>query len=170
MPDKRKLPRIAVLLAQKILSRIREQGYPINGKKAGHEALSCMCGAAMMMDALGCGMLAKYVSGLAFLVSVRGAAELLDFAEADINDDDLAPDPSFFTWTVQFGVDECWVADGFNLDDEAALDMIGNRLGYANVGTELFAHVIDSPLDAHIKKAQGYITDASHDDDNNAGD
>jgi hypothetical protein len=59
-------------------------------------------------------------------------------------------------WTVQFEIDECWVADGFNLTDERALDMLAHDLGWANVGMELGAKVIKAPDPHLIRKLQGY--------------
>lgn len=48
-------------------------------------------------------------------------------------------------WLVEFEVNNIWVADGFNLDDERALDMLSGDLRFANIGTELEAKVIQSP-------------------------
>lgn len=61
-----------------------------------------------------------------------------------------------FKWTVEFTVDETWVADGFNLTDLRALDMLAGDLRYANVGTELAARVVKAPDPMKIAKAQGY--------------
>jgi len=60
-----------------------------------------------------------------------------------------------FKWTVEFEVDECWVADGFNLTDERALAMLTADLCYAN-SEELKAKVIKSPDVERIAKVQGY--------------
>lgn len=59
-------------------------------------------------------------------------------------------------WTVEFSVDESWVADGFILTDNRALDMLSHDLGWANIGTELGAKVIKGPDPAKIAKLQGY--------------
>lgn len=59
-------------------------------------------------------------------------------------------------WTVEFSVDECWVADGFILNDETALDMLANQLGWADIETELSAKVIKSPTLDKIMKLQGF--------------
>jgi hypothetical protein len=59
-------------------------------------------------------------------------------------------------WTVVFEVDESWVADGFNMTDERALDMLANDLQYANIGTELGARVIKAPSQKKIRKIQEY--------------
>lgn len=61
-----------------------------------------------------------------------------------------------FKWTVEFAVDEVWVADGFDLDDERALMMLAKDLGWANIASELRAKVIKSPDPAAIRKVQGY--------------
>lgn len=61
----------------------------------------------------------------------------------------------FFKWTVEFQVDETWVADGFELTDERALEMLQNDLTYA-YGHELKAKVISAPDKEAIRKAQGY--------------
>jgi hypothetical protein len=58
-------------------------------------------------------------------------------------------------WTVEFEVDTSWVADGFNLDDERAMDMLKNDLRFA-ISDELGAKVISSPPAARIAKLQGY--------------
>ena len=60
-----------------------------------------------------------------------------------------------FKWTVEFEVDETWVADGFDLDDERAQDMIQNDLRLAT-SFEAKAKVIKSPPAKAIRKAQGY--------------
>ena len=59
-------------------------------------------------------------------------------------------------WTVEFSVAESWVADGFDLTTERALDMLANDLRYANTGTELDARVVKAPNKNTIKKIQGY--------------
>lgn len=64
-------------------------------------------------------------------------------------------EPSRFKWTVEFEVDEVWVADGFNLDDERAQEMLLVDLGYARPH-EVSAKVISAPDPKSIKKAQGY--------------
>jgi hypothetical protein len=61
-----------------------------------------------------------------------------------------------FIWVVAIQVDESWVADGFDLDNERALDMLAGTLPYANIGTELRAQVKERPARKDIRKAQGY--------------
>jgi len=53
-------------------------------------------------------------------------------------------------WTIEFEVDESWIADGFNLTDEAALNMIELLLPNA-YDDEIAAKVIQKPTDAEIK-------------------
>ena len=60
-----------------------------------------------------------------------------------------------FKWTVEFSVDESWVADGFNLTDERALDMLASDLSYA-YGHELGAKVLTAPDAKAIAKVQGF--------------
>lgn len=59
-----------------------------------------------------------------------------------------------FRWVVEFEVDESWVADGFNLTDESAKDMIENTLPYS-YGFETTAKVIQAPDPHEIMKVQG---------------
>lgn len=60
-----------------------------------------------------------------------------------------------FKWTVEFSVDESWVADGFDLDDDRAKEMLSGDLRYA-YGNELDAKVIKKPSAKRIAKVQGY--------------
>lgn len=66
--------------------------------------------------------------------------------------------PKTFKWTVEFTVDETWVADGFDLDDERAEEMLRNDLRYAYC-EELGAKVIKAPSRRSINVAQGYPAD-----------
>lgn len=66
------------------------------------------------------------------------------------------PGEKFYKWTVEIEVDAIWVADGFDLTNERALDMLAHDLGYANVGTELRAKVKKAPRRAAILREQGY--------------
>lgn len=63
--------------------------------------------------------------------------------------------PKTFKWTVEFEIDETWVADGFEMTDERANDMIQNALGWAT-SSEVKARVLKSPDPKKIRKAQGY--------------
>ncbi len=53
-------------------------------------------------------------------------------------------------WTVVFEVDDVWIADGFNLDDDRALEMLSGDLTYAHIGSELGAKVIKAPTEKQI--------------------
>ena len=58
-------------------------------------------------------------------------------------------------WVVELEVDEQWVADGFDLTDDRALDMLNGELPYASL-SELNVRVIESPAKKDILKIQGY--------------
>lgn len=60
-----------------------------------------------------------------------------------------------FKWTVEFTVDEVWVADGFEIDKDRALDMIATTLPHS-VSTEFNARIIAKPPADKIARAQGY--------------
>ena len=60
-----------------------------------------------------------------------------------------------FKWTIEIEVDESWVADGFDMDDERAKEMLAQNLPYA-YNSELAAKVLKSPSKAAIMKVQGY--------------
>lgn len=58
-------------------------------------------------------------------------------------------------FVCEFEVDESWVADGFNPDDERAKDMLAHTLPHAH-GSELKARVL-VPIDQEkAAKLQGY--------------
>lgn len=61
-----------------------------------------------------------------------------------------------FKWVVEFEVDQVWVADGFNLNDDSAFEMLNERLGYA-YEHELSARVIKAPDSKRIKAARGAV-------------
>jgi hypothetical protein len=63
--------------------------------------------------------------------------------------------PKFYKWTVEFEVSADWVADGFNLTDERARQMIAGDLEWARED-ELKAKVIKAPKASAIAKEQGY--------------
>ena len=60
-----------------------------------------------------------------------------------------------FKWTVEFTVDETWVADGFDLTDERAHAMLNEDLRFAH-SHELKAKVIKAPTALEVAKAQGF--------------
>lgn len=61
-----------------------------------------------------------------------------------------------YRWIIAFDVAPEWVADGFTFSDAEALDMLSDRLDFANVSTELAATVIASPSPLKIASEQGY--------------
>ena len=61
------------------------------------------------------------------------------------------------TWTVELSVDESWIADGFDLTEERALEMLNTTIPYA-YGHELEVKIIKSPKTIKIAKLQGYRT------------
>ena len=63
--------------------------------------------------------------------------------------------PKWFTWTVQVKVDASWIADGFDLDNDRAADMVAKLLPYAH-NSELRAKVLTKPSRKLIRKVQGY--------------
>lgn len=67
------------------------------------------------------------------------------------------PNPfgGWFRWTVEFHVEEKWVADGFDLTDRKAHDMITRFCPYVRM-SEMDGVVIARPDDEAIAKAQGY--------------
>lgn len=58
-------------------------------------------------------------------------------------------------WVVEFSVDQSWVADGFDLDNERALEMLSNDLTFA-YPHELAAKILKKPDAKLIKKLQGW--------------
>lgn len=67
-----------------------------------------------------------------------------------------AKDP-FYKWTVEIEVHAKWVADGFELDDASAHDMLAHRLSHA-YGHELRAKVLAAPDPKQIAAEQGRKT------------
>lgn len=61
-----------------------------------------------------------------------------------------------FKWVVEFEVDEIWVADGFDLTEDRAIEMLSEELPYANIDGELNAKILKSPDKNKILKVQGY--------------
>ena len=58
-------------------------------------------------------------------------------------------------WLVEFTVDNCWIADGFDLDRKRAERMLRSELPYAT-GEEITAKIIEGPSIAMIDKTQGF--------------
>ncbi len=67
--------------------------------------------------------------------------------------------PVSFKWTVEFEVDEIWVADGFDLDDDRAINMLNMDLTLAMRDSEIKAKVLKAPDKATIRRVQGYKDD-----------
>jgi len=61
----------------------------------------------------------------------------------------------FFKWTVEISVAQLWVADGFDLTNRRAHDIMTSHLGYAE-GSEIKTRVLEKPSDEAVAKAQGY--------------
>lgn len=61
-----------------------------------------------------------------------------------------------YRWIIAFDVEPEWVADGFSFSDAEAIDMLSDRLEFANVSTELRAKVIASPNPLRIAREQGF--------------
>ena len=59
----------------------------------------------------------------------------------------------FLKWTVEFEISETWVADGFEMTDDIAHEMLSDRLGYA-YDAELRATVVKAPSKAAIRRVQ----------------
>ena len=62
-------------------------------------------------------------------------------------------------WTVVFSVDESWVADGFDLTDERAKEMLAHDLKGA-FNSEIHAKVIRYPSARRVAWLQGYTDDS----------
>ncbi|OBU10585.1 hypothetical protein [Morganella psychrotolerans] len=50
-----------------------------------------------------------------------------------------------FSWLIRLDVAPLWVADGFCMNNQTALDMLANQLPYADMSFELGAAVIAGP-------------------------
>ena len=60
-----------------------------------------------------------------------------------------------FKWTIEVSVDEIWVADGFDFDQDRLLDMLDHLLPFAH-SHERSAEVLQRPDPKEILQAQGY--------------
>lgn len=61
-----------------------------------------------------------------------------------------------YSWIVRFDVAPEWVADGFVISDQRALEMLGTDLSSACMSTELAAAVVAAPCPMRIAREQGY--------------
>lgn len=75
-----------------------------------------------------------------------------DFA-IDVDDEAVAARTEF-SWTVRFTVSGTWVADGFDLDHERALEMLRGDIGCAHEH-ELCAQVLEAPPPSYVRAIQG---------------
>lgn len=64
----------------------------------------------------------------------------------------------FFRWVVEIEVDELWVEDGFNLNDEGLRYMLEHRLPWA-YGHEFRGRVIAAPDPIAVRIVQGAEVD-----------
>lgn len=69
-------------------------------------------------------------------------------------DDEVVAARTEFSWTVRFTVSGTWVADGFDLDHERAMDMLRHDLAYAEA-YEVSAQVLEAPPPITIRAMQG---------------
>jgi hypothetical protein len=60
-----------------------------------------------------------------------------------------------YKWVVEIEVHPRWVADGFNLTEEALINMLSRRLDYA-YESEYAAKVLEAPDPKQIRAEQGF--------------
>lgn len=58
-------------------------------------------------------------------------------------------------WTIEISVDDSWVADGFDMTDERAKEMLASTLPYA-YGHEILAKVTKYADATKVGELQGY--------------
>ena len=56
-------------------------------------------------------------------------------------------------WVVEFSIDESWIADGFDLTEERAKEMIANEIGWS-YSFETSARIVKRPDVAILKRIQ----------------
>jgi hypothetical protein len=101
------------------------------------------------------------VAEFADLVSIADMSDLDGDEDTDPVDDEetrreVKAARTTYSWVVRFEVCGTWIADGFDLTHERALDMLSHDLGMANIGEELNARVIAAPPADRIAQEQGY--------------
>jgi hypothetical protein len=69
----------------------------------------------------------------------------------------FASGPQRFKFTIEFDVAEVWIADGFDLTDSRAQDLLRNALPWC-YDSEVGARVIARPADEDMARAQGYAS------------
>lgn len=79
---------------------------------------------------------------------------VLRYKSPDAINEETGKRERIYKWIVEFTVDETWVQDGFDLDDERAKEMIEENIPYS-YSSETTAKVIAAPSRLEIKKAQG---------------
>lgn len=104
------------------------------------------------------------------LVSIADLSDLDGDEDTDPVDDEetrreVKAARTTYSWIVRFEVCGTWIADGFDLTHERALDMLATDLGMANIGEELNARVIAAPPADTIAQEQGYKDAADRDAD-----
>ena len=63
--------------------------------------------------------------------------------------------PRRYKWTLEIEVDESWVADGFDFNENRVQDLTESLIGYAKPG-EVSIRVIEAPTANRIREAQGF--------------
>jgi hypothetical protein len=66
----------------------------------------------------------------------------------------LPDEDGFATWVVEFKVSPTWVADGFDLTEDRAMEMLSSDLAHAMDGTELGATILSAPDPERIARLQ----------------
>lgn len=61
----------------------------------------------------------------------------------------------FYKWTVEVEMDPMWVADGFDLTDERAVDMVRAYMPHV-YGHEVRARVLSRPPDEAVATEMGF--------------
>lgn len=74
-----------------------------------------------------------------------------------------------FSWLVRLDVAPIWVADGFFLDNQGALDMLAEHLSYADVNVELGAVVVAAPDPRRIVNTMGWESNVAKEAEIRAG-
>lgn len=66
-----------------------------------------------------------------------------------------------FSWLIRVDVAPMWVADGFHMNNQVALDMLAEKLPYADMSFELGAAVLVGPDPRRIINENGWETNPS---------
>ncbi len=61
----------------------------------------------------------------------------------------------FYTWSIEIQIAAAWVADGFDITDAKAHNIMARHLSWAN-GSEIRARVLTRPPDAEVAEEMGY--------------